>query len=148
MSDLSDIETIGQIIAIQNLVPRIAHTADFGTLEEYGRLLAPDFKWAYPGGRSESPLPAQVRTGRDDALRGAHERREAGIQGPGTHTRHVVSSVSVHPHPTNPQSVAYWHFYANTNDVPFLKSMGRYHDEFVEDEEGNWLINSRQLVIE
>lgn len=144
---MADFDAQAQIIEISNLIPRLAHAADRGTLDEYGALLAPDFTWSFPG-HGGSELEAQVRSGKEDVLRGAQERRDTHTQGPGTHTRHVVTSISVVPDPDEPTATAYWHFYHQTNTKPQLHSMGVYEDSFVRSAEGRWLFKSRRIIVE
>ncbi|NLT29765.1 MAG: nuclear transport factor 2 family protein [Propionibacterium sp.] len=144
---MTDFDPIAQIVEISNLVPRLSQMADFGTIEEYSTLMADDFVWDYPGGGTVMPNPTLI-TGRDDVLQGARERRAQGIQGPGTHTRHVVTSISVDPDPERPTSTAYWHFYHHTNATPTLITMGRYHDEFSRAEDGRWVFSRRRIIID
>ncbi|MGJ3507725.1 nuclear transport factor 2 family protein [Enemella sp. A6] len=143
---MTDFDPIAQIVEITNLVPRMAQAADFGTIEDYRALMTEDFVWDYTGGGALGA--PQVITGRQAMLDGAHERREAGIQGPGTHTRHVVSTISVDPDPQRPRATSYWHFYRDTDADAALTSMGRYHDEFTRAEDGRWVFASRRIIID
>ncbi|KQZ68708.1 nuclear transport factor 2 family protein [Nocardioides sp. Root151] len=137
------LERAAHVVLISDLVARLAQAADSGTLEEYGALLAEDFTWEMPAS-PDIDLPAQVRTGRESALIGAQERRDAGIQGPGTGTFHVITTVSVDPGPDEATSMAYWHYYTHGREMPVLQSMGVYRDRFVRID-GTWLIASRQI---
>jgi SnoaL-like domain len=138
---------IEQIVNIQNVLSRIAHAVDFGTLEEYGALLSPDFRWEFPGTHAGVGLGAQVRKGRGDAIEGARERRGAGMQGPGTHTRHVINSTAVTPDAHAPTSLTYWHYYEQTDQSPVLTAMGIYVDEFARGDATQWVLRSRRIVI-
>jgi uncharacterized protein (TIGR02246 family) len=114
-------------LAIRNLIARMAHLADMcpdDQLDDYLALFADDAIWEMPGDR---------RTGHKEILAGVHERRGAKIQGPGTNTRHVVSSISIRPDgPDRAVSDAYFRFYTGTaSDAPKVSRIGHYHDRFV-----------------
>jgi 3-phenylpropionate/cinnamic acid dioxygenase small subunit len=129
--------------AIVKLVARMAHLADIGDLGDYARCFADDAEWVLPAG-SGVELTAQTRSGVDDIVAGARERRDAGIQGPGTHTRHVVSTVAVDVIGDRGIGRAYWRYYGETNETPRLLTMGQYDDEFVRTEDG-WRLRRRTI---
>lgn len=135
-----------QTTLISNVISRLAHAADFGTLEEYGALMADDVVWEYPGG-SAVDLEPQVRRGIGDVLTGARERRESGIQGPGTETRHVVTNVAVEPGDGQARSMAYWHYFGNTKGTPTLLATGIYRDRFVLMSTGDWVLAHRRITV-
>src|SRR5437879_388314 len=97
-------------LAIRNVVALIARHADDGPLEAYGALFTPDARWAMPGVR--------VREGRDDIVAAGAERRAAGTAGPGSRTRHLVSTVSVAVDGDEAVSESYWQFYVSTDTSP------------------------------
>ncbi|MGW0176762.1 nuclear transport factor 2 family protein [Rhodococcus sp. NPDC003322] len=142
---MNDIEQAAQITLVASLYARLAQAADFGTLEEYGALLAEDVVWEYPGVEANN-LPAQVRRGRGDALTGARERRESGLQGPGTGTLHVVTNISVTPNADGESatSMAYWHFVTGLPGTPAIRSSGVYRDRFVRTPQG-WVLAHRRI---
>jgi len=142
-SNRQDVEQASQIALVRNLYGLLTHAIDYGTLEEYGDLLAEDVVWELPE-QPETGLPAQVRRGRDDALRGAAERREAGIQGPGTATWHVVTNIGVTPGVGEANAMAYWHFYRGVDSTPELKLTGVYRDRFVR-AQGGWVLAHRRI---
>jgi 3-phenylpropionate/cinnamic acid dioxygenase small subunit len=134
-----------QIALIANLYARLAQAADYGTLDEYSRLLAPDVTWQMPE-QPEFELPTQLRRGRDDALRGAAERRASGLQGPGSATWHVVTNVAVTIENNSEASgIAYWHFYGGVDGKPDVRATGLYRDRFVLSDEG-WLLAERSIT--
>jgi len=137
------IEQATHITLITDVISRLAQAADFGTLEEYGALLSDDVVWEYPGAAAIA-VPAQVRRGRTDVMTGARERRDIGVQGPGTGTLHVVTNVSVLPDGREAQSMAYWRFYAGVGEAPVLRSMGVYRDRFVRENQ-DWLLAHRRI---
>jgi 3-phenylpropionate/cinnamic acid dioxygenase small subunit len=113
---------------IHSLLSRLAHLADEGELSEYLDLFTPDAVWEM---RDTAPTGASAerRVGRDDIATGVVERRAGGMQGPGTATRHVVTTVDVQVQSSDEaRSVAYWMFYRDTDAVPQLIAIGRYDD--------------------
>jgi 3-phenylpropionate/cinnamic acid dioxygenase small subunit len=130
--------------AITKLVARIAQLADIGDLGEYAQCFADDAEWVLPAG-SGVGLDAQLRSGLDDIIAGAQERRDAGIQGPGTHTRHVVSTVAVDVEGDRARGRAYWRYYGQTDETPQLLTMGQYDDEYVRTPDG-WRLRRRTIT--
>ncbi len=85
---------MGADAEIRTLLARIAHLADTGELDEYLTMFTNDAVWAMP----ENPLldmPASSRQGQEEILAGARERRAAGVQGPGTDSRHVITTLAI-----------------------------------------------------
>lgn len=130
--------------AIATLVARIAQLADVGELSEYATCFADDAEWVLPAGTGVD-LSQQTRSGVADIIAGAQERRDAGIQGPGTHTRHVVSTVVVDVVGDRAAGRAYWRYYGRTDETPQLLTMGQYDDEFVRTSRG-WLLLRRTIT--
>lgn len=125
---MDDIQWALDQLEIHTLLARLTHLADAGDLDEYADLFTSDGTWEPPPG-SEPPIRAVA--GRADLLAGAHERRAAGMAGPGTFTRHVVTNVAL----TRAGADAvighsYWHYYTNTNEIHQTGGMGTYDDEF------------------
>ncbi|MGY1814511.1 nuclear transport factor 2 family protein [Blastococcus sp. SYSU D00820] len=118
---------VADMVLVADVLARLTHAADSGTLEEYGELLTEDAVWEMPENGS-TRLPAQVRRGRADLLAGAAQRRAAGLQGPGTASRHVIGNVSVVPDGDTARSTAYWRFYTGTTGTPRLVAAGTYRD--------------------
>lgn len=144
---MSDFNPAEQIAEITNLVARIAHRVDYGTLEEYAALLAEDFVWEFPG-NPNSTIPPSIVQGRDANLAGSRERRAQGTQGPGSHTRHIISSTAVEPHPEAPKAATYLAFYGNTHEAPVLKMMGIWQDEYRRNDAGAWVLAHRRVIID
>ncbi|HET8993625.1 MAG TPA: nuclear transport factor 2 family protein [Rhodococcus sp. (in: high G+C Gram-positive bacteria)] len=142
---MDDLERAARITLVTNAISCLAQAADFGTLEEYGALLAEDLVWEFPGGTG-SGLAAQVRRGREDALAGARERRESGVQGPGTGTMHVITNASVVPGDGEATSMAYWHFVTGVGGTPAVRSSGIYRDRFVHTADG-WQLAHRRISV-
>lgn len=142
---LSEGEQATQIALVSNLYAMLARAADYGTLDEYGHLLDVDVVWEYPGEVGPSELVPQVRRGRADAIQGALERREAGIQGPDTGTWHVITNIAVVPGDGQAHATAYWHYYANVDKSATLRGTGVYRDRFVRTDDG-WVLAHRKIV--
>lgn len=79
---------------IRSTLARIAHLADTGSVEDYVEQFTREAEWNMPA-NPDRGIPAQVRRGREEIAAGVVERRAAGIQGPGTFTRHVTTAIAV-----------------------------------------------------
>lgn len=125
------------------LLARIAHLADTGDPEEYIDCFTPDAVWDLTDA-TDLPMPVQTITGRAALLAGVHDRRSAGIQGPGTHTRHDVSSIAVEVNDDRATARSYFRYYRGTDGVPTLAAMGVYSDSFVRTAAG-WRLQRRVI---
>jgi 3-phenylpropionate/cinnamic acid dioxygenase small subunit len=115
-------------LQIRNVLARLTHLADAGDLDEYVDLFTDDGYWEPPEG---SKPPTRTLRGSAELLAGARERRAAGVSGPGTFTRHVITNVALtRTGPDTAFSHSYWHFYAHTNEIHQTAGMGTYDDEF------------------
>ncbi|MEN3358154.1 MAG: hypothetical protein V7637_2136 [Mycobacteriales bacterium] len=83
---------------IRSLLARVAQVADAGTVAAYLELFTEDAVWEMPANPAVG-APAERRAGRADIGAGVRARRAAGMQGPGTATRHVVAGTAVLPAP-------------------------------------------------
>jgi uncharacterized protein (TIGR02246 family) len=124
-------------LAIRNLLARIAHTTDHGSLDDYVELFTEDASWELPDSR---------RQGRADIRAGAEERRGSGLTGPGSSSRHVITTVAVELlGPDRAASDSYFLFYRETATQPSLFNMGHYRDEF-SFEGGAWRLARRRIT--
>ena len=134
-------EPIARLLAeleIRNVIARLAHLADHGDLEEYASLFTEDGSWEYPGG---------PRHGRADILAGARERRSQQVTGPGSATRHVITTLAVRVEDaTTAIADCNWLFWRDTTTSPVLLNMGHYHD-LVHREGGTWRIARREITL-
>ena len=133
-------------LEIRNVVAGLALTADMGRVDDYVRLFTPDAIWEMPANPNNG-LPASRRVGHDEIAAGVHERRAAGAQGPGSATRHVITTVQVaveNDHEATAQS--YFLYYSNVSTAPTLTSMGHYTDTFRRTADG-WKLARREIVI-
>lgn len=139
------------LVRIIDTIARIAQLADEGELDDYIEQFTDDAVWTMPANPATG-VDEQVRTGTADIRTGAQERRDAGVQGPGTHTRHVVSSTSVRLRPAvgdtagpgEAEALSYFRFYVSTVDDPRLVSMGTYRDVFRRTDNG-WRLAARTI---
>jgi uncharacterized protein (TIGR02246 family) len=124
-------------LAVRNLVARVAQYADGPDVDAYVSLFTPDAVWDMPGA---------PRRGHDEIRAGSMERRQAGQIGPGSNTRHVVSTVAVRVHADHAIADSVWQFYVDTAAAPRLQLMGTYHDEFRRVGQ-EWKLAHRQITI-
>jgi hypothetical protein len=138
-------------LQIRNLVARLSHLADSGTdeeMDEYLLTYTPDGVWApiVPGVADSSALE---RRGRDDILVGVNERRVAKLQGPGSHSKHFITTLLV-TFESDDVALSRSNFLVfNETNVrpPVLFSAGEYRDRFVRGSDG-WNLARREIVVE
>jgi 3-phenylpropionate/cinnamic acid dioxygenase small subunit len=123
--------------AVRNLIARIAHLADDGSLDEYVECFTLDARWDMPGG---------PRRGRPDIRAGSQARRAAGETGPGSATRHTVGTIAVEVHDDRARATSYFQFFGQTRSAPRLLLMGRYDDEFLRGRRG-WRLDHRRITL-
>lgn len=124
-------------LAIRNLLGRVAQLADEGDLEEYLDLFTDDASWGGAG------FP--TRQGRAALRAGAEERRASGTAGPGSMTRHAVSTAVVEVAGDRATARSLFHFYGATDGVPELRMIGIWEDALARDD-GAWKIAARRIV--
>jgi uncharacterized protein (TIGR02246 family) len=124
-------------LAVRNLVARVAQYADDPDVDAYVALFTPDAVWDMPGA---------PRRGHAEIRAGSLERRKAGQTGPGSNTRHVVSTVAVRVDGDSAFADSVWQFYVDTASAPRLQLMGTYRDECrrVGDE---WKLAHREITL-
>jgi ketosteroid isomerase-like protein len=124
---------------VRNLIARLAHLADYGDLDEYMTLYTDDAVWEWTDVRNEGA--AAIRADRV-------ARRASGGQGPGTHTRHVNTTLWVDVDGSDTATAhSYW-LYVHDGDgsEPAVRSLGRYHDTFSRTPTGWKLAHRRSIV--
>jgi 3-phenylpropionate/cinnamic acid dioxygenase small subunit len=130
---------------IRNVLARIAQLADSGDLDEYLTLFTDDAAWAMPDNPSIGML-ANERRGHAEIRAGAEERRASGLQGPGTASRHVLTTVAVNLESDDRATVrSYFLFYQSTTTEPVLRTMGQYDDVLLRGERG-WQLAHRTIT--
>ena len=121
--------------AIRNVVARLAILADEGDLDEYVDLFTDDARWDMPVGELQ---------GRENLLAGAIERRAAGTVGPGSNTRHVITTQAVAVDGDEAASDSYFQFWVNTATEPSIALFGTYQDRLVRTG-GGWKLAHRVI---
>src|SRR3954453_17414458 len=79
---------------IRSLLARIAQLADTGDLDEYLTMFTDDAVWAMPDNPAVG-MVANEKRGHAEILDGARERRASGLQGPGSDSRHVLTTIAI-----------------------------------------------------
>lgn len=135
-----ELRRLADELEIRNVVARLAHLADTSgpdDLGEYIDLFTSDATWE---------MPASQHRGRVEILEGARERRRSGQQGPGTNSRHVITTQAVRFEGTDSAtSDAYFLFVAETTGTPVIRLVGHYRDLFRR-EPGGWRLARRQIT--
>jgi 3-phenylpropionate/cinnamic acid dioxygenase small subunit len=123
---------------IRTLLARIAHLADDGDIDEYLDLWLPDATWERGDG--------DVRSGVEERRARVLEDRAAGVQGPGTRSRHLSTTLGVELlDDDTARAFSYFLYLRDTDEHPTLALTGRYVDEFRRTASG-WRIASRRIV--
>jgi 3-phenylpropionate/cinnamic acid dioxygenase small subunit len=134
---------------IRNLIALLAQHADIGTVEDYVALFTPDAEWVMPA-IPQSGLAASTRRGRAEIEAGVRERRASGVQGPGTHTAHVVTSTIVQfvgaAPPDRAIAESIWLFVLDTGSNPRVTGFGRYRDTVARTADG-WRLARREITL-
>ena len=123
--------------AIRNLIARIAHLADTGDINDYVNCFTVDARWDMPGA---------PRRGRADIRCGSKARRAAGQAGPGSATRHVVSTIAVDVDGDRARATSYFQFFGQTDTAPRVLLVGQYDDNFVRTSDG-WCVDHRRITL-
>lgn len=136
----SDLDTrrISDDLEIRNLLARLAHLADDGDLDEYLQLYAEDAIWEGAAGFGRQEGHAAI-------LAGARERRSSGTTGPGTHSRHILTTIDVEVDGDHARSKSCFLFYTGTDASPSLQVMGVYEDEHRRTPQG-WRLARRSVA--
>jgi uncharacterized protein (TIGR02246 family) len=125
-------------LEIRNIIARIAILADQGSLEEYADQFTEDSLW---------DLPTAPRHGRSEIQAGAEARRTEGITGPGSGSRHIVTTTAITIDGGDcAVADSYFMFLQNTTTSPTILNAGVYHDTFVK-QDGKWRITHRRITL-
>ena len=129
---------IADELEIRNLVSRLAQLADDGDLDEYLQCFTEDAVW--DGGAALG-----ASKGHEELLAAAKERRRTGRSGPGSHSRHVVTTQAVTLDGDTARSRAVFHYYTGTDATPALAMLGVYEDRFARSARG-WCLAERRVL--
>jgi len=124
-------------LAVRNVIARLALLADDGDLDDYVALYTEDAEWA---------MPDAPRRGRADIRAGADARRAAGTTGPGSASRHVVTTTAVTVDGDRAVADSVWMFLVDTVRSPAIGGVGTYHDELVRTAAG-WQVARRLITV-
>lgn len=124
--------------AVRNTISRLAMYADgLGSVDEYAALFTEDCEWLMPGA---------PRKGREDIRTGAAERRAAGGVGPGSNSRHMISTTVVEfTGPDEAVADSYFTYLVDTHETPRVQLVGYYHDTLQRAPEG-FLMARREIT--
>jgi hypothetical protein len=129
---------------ITSLIAQVQHMVDFGTLEEYLSLFTEDAVWVLPP-HPGTGAPGDERRGLDDIRAGVEERRAAGVQGPGTHTRHLNTTTSVAMDgPDAAWVTSCFLYFTDTLSQPTLRLLGTYRHQ-VRRTDAGWKVARREI---
>jgi 3-phenylpropionate/cinnamic acid dioxygenase small subunit len=134
-------------LEIRNILARLAHMADTASIDELDQYLAlwtEDGTWAVLSGTSLAP---QEQRGHAELRAAAKQRREAGVQGPGTNSRHIVSTNVVEfDSQARARARSYFHVFRETgSEQPVPTTIGEYNDTFIRTP-GGWKLQRREIV--
>ena len=148
---IDPVEAVAAQFAVRNVLARIAQTADTGTIEEYLDNFTPDAEWVMPDNPSLG-VAGSVRSGHAEIRAGVEERRGAGLQGPGSYSRHMVQTIAVTVESAESAESAdratartYFTYFTDTLLAPKLASVGQYDDTFVRTPDG-WKLSRREIT--
>ncbi len=137
---------MGADAEIRTLLARIAQLADTGDLEEYLTLFTEDAVWGMPDNPAVG-MTANEKKGHAEILAGAQERRASGLQGPGTESRHVLTTIAIDVESEERATArSYFMFFGSTSTTPTLRTMGQYDDVLVKGERG-WQLARRRITV-
>ena len=119
---------------VRSVVARIAHASDTGTVHDYVALVTDDVVWELPGAPPTTGLAAMTA--------GVEARRASGASGPGSNTRHAVSTVDVQIDGDVATSSAFFEFLTHTDTQPQVAAVGMYVDTLHRTEAG-WKVAHR-----
>ncbi|MGE0877715.1 MAG: nuclear transport factor 2 family protein [Acidimicrobiia bacterium] len=133
-------DALADELAVRNLLARIAHAADVSTDEElesdYLPLYTDDAVW---------DLAGTEQVGRAAILAAARARRATGTQGPGTNTKHILTTSAVEVDGDEATHVGCYMMLADTRSQPRIMSTGTYRDTLKRTPDG-WKMARRQIL--
>ncbi len=139
MADAVDAQQLADDLEIRNVVATLAHLADMAPAEDldaYLALFTEDARWEMPG---------SIIEGIENIHQGALGRRAQGIQGPGTDTRHVITTQAVTVDGDTAEGQAYFMMVSDTQATPQIRMIGVYRDTYRRTPEG-WKLARRVIT--
>jgi ketosteroid isomerase-like protein len=143
------LEKLADEAEIRNLIARLAQLADSApNFDEYLACFTEDAECVYfaPGEDGAWTFMRHGGAGRAGIAEDRMQLRAAGIQGPGTNTFHLNTTlvVSVGDNGTA-QAQSYWLF-IDGNGSPQVRHIGRYEDQFRRTADG-WKLHRRKTMM-
>ena len=129
------------IVAIQQLVVKYAHVYDTLDVEGYVSVFAEDAEFSFTGNKLNGR--GEIRA----FIEGAKARREsAAATTPATRSYHSISNTMIElKSPTLALHRSYWQVLSGPVGGPFTVSNMGYYDDVVVKQNGEWLIQSRNI---
>jgi hypothetical protein len=116
------IDAVAAQLAMANVVCRLAIDADQGGLDGYINAFDED---------ATVVLPIGTLRGRAEIRAMAESRRASGAGGPGSNSRHVVTTMSTDMSgPDVGEAISYFSYFESTATAPVIVSAGTYGDLF------------------
>jgi 3-phenylpropionate/cinnamic acid dioxygenase small subunit len=143
MAGMISMQALGDELEIRNLIAHMAHLADDGTLDDYVGCMTEDAVWEMRPASGSAAPPA--RRGHADIRAGSQERRNSGMQGPGTHSRHMVTTTVVSVAGDSAAATSCVLFVLIVEGKQQIGFSGIYHDEFRRTPQG-WRLSRRAVV--
>jgi uncharacterized protein (TIGR02246 family) len=134
-----DLAKVADELAIRNLIARVAQLTDDGDPDDYAQCFTEDATWEIPGA---------PRRGRDDIRTGLLDRRAIKACGPGTESRHMITTSSVRVLGADTAAAAStWMFCTELRTGPIVRATGVYADDLVRTDEG-WRVLHRRIILD
>jgi ketosteroid isomerase-like protein len=145
MSDVVHDEQIRAELDIRNLVAELAWQADVGEIDDYLALFTDDALWEMPANPNLG-IPAASLTGHAEIAASVRQRREMGVQGPGTTAMHHITTQHVDVAGDEATGRVYYQFVGFVDGRPTIRTLGRYADRYRRTADG-WKLARRTITI-
>jgi hypothetical protein len=129
----AEYDTIRDIAGITDLVHRLALYSDKASLEQWSTLIADD---------AFIDLFGSSGQGKEGCVESSRQRRAAGRSGPGSGSRHLVTSTVIDVDGDSATGDITVLFYAAAHTEPALQLVVNYADEYVRTDDG-WKLSRR-----
>jgi HIP---CoA ligase len=131
---MDGIEALVAESAVRRLIAQVALTGDVGAPEDYRQVYSDDAVWQWG---------STVDAGIDAIVASARTRREQGVSGPGSGSKHVVQVMSIELlDAANARAVSYFTFYTQITGEVRVGPVGTYRDALAV-VDGDWKITKR-----
>ena len=147
MAGMISMQALSDELEIRNLIAHLAHLSDDGTLDDYVGCMTEDAVWEMhtAAGSAAPPAGLPARRGHAEIRAGSQERRNSGMQGPGTHSRHMVTTTVVSVAGDSAATTSCVLFVVIVEGKQQIGFSGVYQDEFRRAPQG-WRLSRRVVV--